>query len=177
MTLQREPGKSHEPMRPRLITLDMASGHNAFLDSGGSVDWSTTGGADSRLPIRQLNKYLDKPQGVLSVVTESVVVPRGLWKARLCVEVSNNDASARSVGFAITNAAGTTVHREWDDFEFHPHDGRMTVAFETLVKVTAATDTITFRAARRVGGATVTIQPEYVGYVQKVANHGEAREV
>ena len=174
MTLHREPGKSHEPMRPRLITLDLASDFNPPLDSGGTVDWTAAG---TKLTLRQLNKFFDKPQGVISISGGNVVLPRGAWRVRMIVEAGKSTTSAGSIGFAVTNAAGTTVHKECDDIEFPPVDCRMTVAVETIVKITAATDQIAFRAARRTAGSTMSIDAAYVGSIQKFANHGEVREV
>lgn len=151
-----------KPLRPALLTLDMAAGFAPPIDSPlSSVDWTAT---DTRLTPTIREFHANESSDIAISGVQIQLAKRIVAKVSLVVNIANTGAST-AMRFAITNATGSSVFFESDNVVVPAGGG--SYAFTYIHKTTPTTAVLVLRAAV-VSGTNLTIQPMHVATVERI---------
>lgn len=163
-TLHAEQYKSHVGLRPSRIEFDMASGFVPPNDPS-PFDWIST---TRRLPIRQLRKFCDD-QDRLTVSGNAVALPSGFWRIVFQARVTKTGSAFDALRVAIFSETSSTNIVASGDIYFESSNPCVRAVHIDIVA--AGDQTVSLRALQSIGSGTdFTIEPEFVGYMERVAN-------
>ena len=170
MGKQLEKGTQY-PMRPETAILNLASGFTLISDTG-TPDWTAAG---SRVPIEVEAKYMADTNNHITDGGAFLDMRPGIYLVEFDFLVANGSGTVEDIRFAITNGDGTTVHVESSAAVTIPATpAKMQLRQTAVVHITAEGQDICLRAVQNTAGTDLTIQPERVGYIQKIGNVNEA---
>ena len=175
MALQLEKGTQF-PMRPAAITVQVndATPFKAPRDAA-PVDWTAAG---TKIAVDGRHEFMDGEAYITMNASDNDADLRaGIYEINVTVQVENlEDSNNEKVRLAITNAAGSTVHQEGEDFMVSPSSmGEAKVHARIHL---ATDDTVVFRAAQTTdtGGVDdIRIADDaFVGTIVKLGNANES---
>lgn len=167
-----EPNRSTKPVRPTLLNLDLAS--NFAVQNG--IVWTV---ADKKLALREFNipgsgEFMDEGGHASIDGNDDIALDEGLWYIRFSPRLSKTGAGQEDVHLAITNADGTTVHREVGPLSHGTaNPSHRQEVLEHFLDVPAAGAVVSFRAGQGTAGTDFTLDASFVGYVQRVIPQGK----
>ena len=169
---QLEPG-TQGPLRPAqcYLEVDDTADHTMLLDADGTPTW-TAGRVDPSYTQMMMND-----NSVISAVTSNSMEFRpGVYLIDYEVNATNTGAESQAFRMAITNHAGTTVHKESADYAILPGD-TMIGRLKYLVHFTSTTTSdnrISLRALQVTDegseGAVIDVRYRFMGTVRRIAN-------
>lgn len=141
------------PMRPSSAVIAMTAGSVTPPRDTPPVDWTVAG---TKLPLGTvISEFMDdKASIILDAANDVVTLRPGIWEIEYMIRVTNTDAANdENARLAITNLAGSTVHRETPDQLISKATGTL-LTLRHLLHLTA-TDSVAFRIAQTTdtGGA------------------------
>lgn len=167
MALQQEPGKK-TPMRPGIMTLDMASDFS-LPDQSGGLDWTAAG---TKLTLTELDKFMDD-HSRMAIANGNVSLREAQYKLKYLAFLTNGSGTVEDCQIAITNSGGTTVHAVSPALTI-PAGGSLVAELTFIVhQNTPGAVEYAFRASQTTAGTDITVESEYVGCVERIGNYNE----
>lgn len=159
--LHQELNRSHIGVRPSRIEFDLASGFVPPNDPD-PVNWAAAG---TKLTLRQLRKFCDD-QDRLAVVGGNITLPSGIWVVRFECRATKTGTAADELRIAITSGG---IALAVSEPLTAPIANPATLSMSLEATLLGGTP-IEFRAAQTTTGTDFTIEPDFVGYVERYAN-------
>jgi len=162
---QREPGLQC-PLRPAIALL--SNGAKTLAQDAFPADWTAAG---TLLEMSLVSGYpLMDDRSRISISSGDLVLQQGIWEIDFYLAFVSTTAG--HVSFAVTNAAGDTVHAQSRPIDMEATDGNQGYIKAIVVVTDPAGETVAFRAAGEQADAAVSASITSA-CVKRIGNHDE----